>query len=81
MEKRSLDTLIELMSNSSNPLIPSDILISVGTVPLLAVLLGGKALSELVQQVGQASEEVFRGDRLPVLHLSSQPDADSGETE
>ncbi|MDX2212376.1 MAG: hypothetical protein SFY66_03715 [Oculatellaceae cyanobacterium bins.114] len=61
------------MPNSSQT--TSNILIGIGTVPVLAVLLGSKAIAELMQHVGQASEELFRGDRLPILNLSSQPES------
>jgi hypothetical protein len=43
--------------------------ISLMTGPLLLGILGTKALSEVMQQVGIASEELFRGDRLPLLNL------------
>jgi hypothetical protein len=49
----------------------SDILISLATAPLLITLVGGKALAEFMKEVGQASEEIFRGDRLPVLQIRS----------
>ncbi|MEB3357526.1 MAG: hypothetical protein VKK04_12430 [Synechococcales bacterium] len=58
-----------------------DLMVGLATVPLLAGLIGAKALSEMVQSVGQFSEEVFRGDRLPVLNLTTSPDAtDEGES-
>lgn len=47
--------------------IPLNILLQISTGPLLMVLLGSKAGSETLQTIGQASEEVFRGDRLPPL--------------
>lgn len=46
---------------------PSDWLISLATTPILLVLGGSKALVDTVLDLSQASEEVFRGDRLPVL--------------
>ncbi len=49
--------------------IPSELLITLLTPPFLGALLGGKAVSEMLQSMGQASEEVFRGDRLPVLNF------------
>jgi hypothetical protein len=52
----------------------SDVLVSVATAPLLVALVGSKVLAELVQKLGLASEEVFRGDRLPVLHMPITPD-------
>lgn len=56
--------------------IPQQVLLQLGTATVLVALLGGKAFGETLQAVGQASEEVFRGDRLPVLNHSeteSQP--------
>jgi hypothetical protein len=55
----------------------SDVLVSVATVPMLIALVGSKVLAEVAQSLGLASEEVFRGDRLPVLHVpitSSEPE-------
>ncbi|MEP0858859.1 hypothetical protein NDI49_03330 [Trichocoleus sp. ST-U3] len=46
-----------------------EILLSLATVPMLLGVLGIKAVSELLCAIGQNSEEVFRGDRLPVLHV------------
>lgn len=42
------------------------------TAPFVLGMLAGKAVSESLQAIGQASEEVFRGDRLPVLHFPTQ---------
>jgi hypothetical protein len=53
---------------------PTQILLSLTTAPLLLGLLGAKALVELMKTIGQASEEVFRGDRLPVLNQPTPPD-------
>ncbi|MEB3233221.1 MAG: hypothetical protein VKJ64_19600 [Leptolyngbyaceae bacterium] len=47
---------------------PVDALLSVMTVPLLVGLLGAKAMAEMMEGAGAASEEVFRGDRLPLLN-------------
>lgn len=54
--------------------ISSELLLGFATAPLLVGLLAGKALAELMQDLGQASEEVFRGDRLPVLDFSTTAD-------
>jgi len=52
-------------------------MLSLATGPLLLTVLGAKAMTQLMQEVGQMSEEVFRGDRLPILDVSlsqsSQP--------
>jgi hypothetical protein len=49
---------------------PIGLLLSLSTAPLLLVLLGSRALGLMLQEMGQTSEEVFRGDRLPVLKMS-----------
>lgn len=56
-------------SNSSSS--PTQILLSLSTLPLLCVLVVSKALTELIKDLGLATEEVFRGDRLPVLKIST----------
>ncbi len=57
-----------------------NILISFLTLPFLLMLMGGKVLADVLLSFGQASEEVFRGDRLPVLHLSTQADPNSRDS-
>lgn len=47
--------------------VPTPLLLSLGTIPVLAVLIGGKAILQAMRELGEASEEIFRGDRLPVL--------------
>lgn len=44
-----------------------DLWLSLATVPVLIGVLGGRAILQAVQELGQLSEEVFRGDRLPLL--------------
>ncbi len=39
--------------------------IGLATVPLLAVLAAGRLIGEQAIELGKASEELFRGDRLP----------------
>lgn len=57
--------------------IPQDVLLQISTVAVLTALVGGKAFSGTLQAISQASEEVFRGDRLPVLQFPSE--TNSGE--
>ncbi len=56
--------------------IPSDLLLSVATTPLVVALMGGKVLSQAILEISRSSESVFAGDRLPVLHFpdGSPPD-------
>ena len=59
-------------SQSPNLQIPSDIILSFATAPLLFGLLASKAAVELIATIGSSSEELFRGDRLPVLNFPRQ---------
>jgi hypothetical protein len=54
-----------------NKKLPTQILVSIGTVPLLLGVLGTRALAKGIQDLGQSSEEVFRGDRLPTLKITN----------
>ncbi|HLO49550.1 MAG TPA: hypothetical protein VK211_14130 [Kamptonema sp.] len=56
-------------SQIPNLQIPSDIILSFATVPLLVGLLAGRAAAEVLASIGSSSEELFRGDRLPVLNF------------
>lgn len=53
--------------NLPQVIISNEILLSLATAPLLAGVLCGKAILEFWQGVGEASEEAFRGDRLPII--------------
>ncbi len=59
----------------------SEILISLATGPVLLLVLGTQALTTFFKEMGEASEEVFRGDRLPLLNVSNStagtPDSSS----
>lgn len=46
-----------------------DLAISFSTLPLLALLAAGRLASQSAIQLGEASEELFRGDRLPTRPL------------
>jgi hypothetical protein len=48
----------------------SQILISLGTMPLLVGILGARAIAATMREMGEASEEIFRGDRLPILRIT-----------
>jgi hypothetical protein len=49
--------------------IPSVVWLSVATVPFLTSLVALHSLSKTILEISQASEELFRGDRLPILHV------------
>lgn len=59
--------------NSSDTRIPT-LLVSAVTGPMVLTLLTGQALATLFQELGELSEEIFRGDRLPLLE---QPQSSS----
>jgi hypothetical protein len=56
------------MSVSSAPVSPS-LFVSLAATPWLVTIVTLNAASGLLEQLGLVSEEIFRGDRLPVLHL------------
>jgi hypothetical protein len=49
------------------PVIPTPILVSLATGPFLCGLVVGKALTQAMLDISRSSEEIFRGDRLPIL--------------
>lgn len=52
---------------------PSILLVSLAATPWLAAIVSARMAGEFIAQLGLASEEVFRGDRLPVLHFPDRP--------
>jgi hypothetical protein len=54
--------------------LPAKLLLSLGTAPLLVGLIAGKALADVMREIGQTTEELFRGDRLPVLKIAPKPE-------
>lgn len=52
--------------------LPTTFAIALSTLPLLAALTAGRWVSDSAIQLGQASEELFRGDRLPSRPLMNE---------
>jgi hypothetical protein len=52
--------------------IPQSFLLQMGTASVMMLLLAEKATVETLQALGEASEELFRGDRLPFLDFPEQ---------
>jgi hypothetical protein len=57
------------MSVSPASIVSPSLLISLAATPWLVTIVTLKAANGFLEQLGLASEEIFRGDRLPVLHL------------
>ena len=55
-------------SPSMATIVAPSILVSLATTPCLLAIVAIKAASGLLAQLGSTSEEIFRGDRLPVIH-------------
>jgi hypothetical protein len=55
---------------------PATLWVSLATVPLLLGILAAHSLAENLKELGQASEEIFRGERLPILNF---PEPEEGE--
>ncbi|MBD2245074.1 hypothetical protein [Nostoc sp. FACHB-888] len=47
--------------------IPQSFLLQIGTASILLLLITGKTTVRALEGLGEASEELFRGDRLPIL--------------
>lgn len=47
--------------------IPQSFILQIGTASMLAILVAQKATTQTMEAIGEASEELFRGERLPVL--------------
>lgn len=55
-----------------------NLLVSLATAPFLIGVLTVRSLTQALIELGEASEEVFRGDRLPMLNF---PDSQKRERE
>lgn len=52
--------------------IPQSCLLQMATASMLLLLVADKATGKALATLGTASEEVFRGDRLPILNFPDQ---------
>ena len=55
--------------SSTHAVVSPSLLVSIAATPWLAAIVSIQAASGLLEQLGLASEEMFRGDRLPILHF------------
>jgi hypothetical protein len=69
MPSENQDLLKTQIHNSPKLPVPSDILLSLVTLPMLGGLVAAGAAAEFVASISIESEEVFRGSRLPVLNF------------
>ncbi|MEL6939541.1 MAG: hypothetical protein AAFO84_10145 [Cyanobacteria bacterium J06598_1] len=49
--------------------LPADFAVAIATAPLIGALLASRVAAQSLVQLGQSSEELFRGERLPTLPL------------
>jgi hypothetical protein len=65
------------MTMSGSPsriaVVSPSLLVSLAATPWLAAIVSARAAGSSIEQLGLASEEIFRGDRLPVLHFPDRP--------
>jgi hypothetical protein len=57
------------MSVSPASALSPSVLLSLAATPWLLTIVTIQAASGFLEQLGLVSEEIFRGDRLPVLHF------------
>jgi len=50
----------------------TEIALSFLTVPFLGGVIGARSLQQGLIHLGETSEELFRGERLPILHFQQQ---------
>jgi hypothetical protein len=61
-------TSVKIQSKPArSPLMTPEMLISLATPGVLLALLGGKIVGQSVQALGILSEDLLRGDRLPMI--------------
>ncbi|MBD2179923.1 hypothetical protein H6S82_12100 [Planktothrix sp. FACHB-1355] len=75
MPSNSTNRLQTETFNVPQAIIPTEILLTLATGPLLFGMLCGKATLDSIKSLGEASEEVFRGDRLPAIPFPDSPQA------
>ncbi len=51
----------------------TSLVIAVTTIPVVGLILATRGLAKATLEVGQLSEELFRGDRLPILTFPLEP--------
>jgi hypothetical protein len=56
-------------ANTPELAVPTDLLLSLAVGPILLGIITLEAVSSWLEVAGTSSEEVFRGDRLPILHF------------
>ncbi|WP_375506122.1 hypothetical protein [uncultured Nostoc sp.] len=58
--------------------IPQSFLLQIGTASILLLLITGKTTVRALEAIGEASEELLRGDRLP--NLDFPEDSETNQT-
>lgn len=66
--------------SSFSPTLNSEILVGLVTLPMLVGMVSVRAIAEGLRELGSLSEEIFRGDRLPLLEFSNLPTAKRSDT-
>lgn len=49
------------------------LIISITTIPVVALILVARGAARATLELGELSEELFRGDRLPILMFPLEP--------
>jgi len=66
--------------NTAKSVISTELLLSLATAPMLLGLLSTQAVFSWLQEAGINSEELFRGERLPILHFPDSQKATGKRT-
>ena len=62
-----------MTSNSMTSNSMTSLVIAVTTIPVVTLILAIRGIARATLEVGQLSEELFRGDRLPILTFPLEP--------
>jgi hypothetical protein len=65
-----MNTNMSASSSSPRGGVSPSLLVSIAAAPWLGAIVSVRAAGSFLEQLGLASEEMFRGDRLPVLHFA-----------
>lgn len=72
----SQSILMSIMDNNHQFPLPSTICLSLVTAPFILGTIAVSSLLTTLIELGEASEEIFRGDRLPLLNIPKIEDDD-----
>ncbi|MBE9028317.1 hypothetical protein IQ266_00920 [filamentous cyanobacterium LEGE 11480] len=59
--------------NGNHPAFLGNLLVGLATPPMILAVIGSHTVTQSISAISQLSEDLLRGDRLPVLHFPTPP--------